>query len=909
MTTTGVDALTMRGRVVHIRQTTPDDGAGIKDLHARVSSHSRYLRFFSAGAAPESEVVRLTRPPDGNHLALVVEDAGQIVGVASYENVTPTKAEFAVLVDDARQGEGIGTLVLEHLAAAARRAGIDELLGDVLAANTAMLKVSGDFAPAVTRAVGEELGTMLVRMPTLPDEAALAAVGARDRTAEHRSLRPLLAPRSVAVVGAGRRAGGIGHAVLGSLVDGGYTGAIYPVNPRAGEIAGLRAFPSVTAIDAPVDLAIIAVPARHVNAVVADCAAAGVRAAVVLTSGLGETDADGAARQADLVRVARAHGMRVVGPNCLGVLNTDPAVRLTAAFAPSMPPAGGLAVASQSGAVGVAILDAAARTGTGISSFVSLGNKADVSGNDLLCYWYDDPATRAVALYLESFGNPRRFAWVARALSRRKPVLAVKSGRSIGGQRAGASHTAAAVLDRRARLPQNPLRPSPAVSSDVAVDSLFAQAGVIRTDTLGELLDAARVLVDQPLPAGSRLAIVGNAGGLNILAADAAEPAGLAVPGLSDRVLGELRDLAPGAAGVGNPVDLGAEATPAVLADAIAVLARSGEVDAVVATYVSTRTNDVVGAMAALAAAADDAPDLPMVAVVVGAPDAPVTLGARRVPVFALPEEAVRAMGRAASYAAWRRQPIGERPQLSGVDSHAARAIVARANPGWQPPDVARALLECYGIPVVDTAVASDMGAAVAAADRIGYPVAVKAASANLVHKSDIGAVRLNLGNAEAVRQAYIAIAIALGVDTPDVIVQPMAAPGVELVAGVLHDRHFGSLVMLGLGGVHTDLLGDRAFRLLPVTTLDAGRMWRSLRGAPLLTGYRGSPPVDTDALEDLLSRVGRLAEEHPEVAELDLNPVLAGPCGAVAVDVKLRLSTVDDEPDPYVRMLTQPQR
>ena len=887
----GWDSLTMDGRIIRVRPVRPDDEDALLALHRRVSPRSRYLRFFSAGAAPQGEVRRLVRPASDDHLVLLVEDAGLVVAVGSYERTCATQADFALLVDDARHGEGIGTLLLEHLAAAARREGITELVGDVLAANAAMLKVSGDFAPGVTRGVGEDHATVVVRVPTLPDEAALAAVGARDRTAAHHSLRPLLAPTSVAVIGAGRVSGGIGHEVLDALMTGGYTGRLYPVNPKAEEIAGLAAYPSVVAIGEHVDLAVIAVPAHAVLDVISDCGAAGVRAVVVLTSGLGETGTAGAAAQAELVRLARRHGLRMVGPNCLGVINTDPGLRLTATFAPTLPPAGGLAVATQSGAVGVAILDSAAHSGTGISTFVSLGNKADVSGNDLLAYWYDDPATRAVALYLESFGNPRRFAWVARALARRKPVLAVKSGRCSSGQRAGASHTAAAA------------------APDVAVDSLFAQAGVIRTDTLGELLDAARMLVDQPLPAGNRLAIIGNAGGLNVLAADAAEAVGLTVPELSGPLREVLRQAAPGAAGIGNPMDLGAEATPEALAATVTALARSGEVDALVATFVATRTNDIDATLAALAGAADGARELPLTVVALGVAGIPAAIGVRRIPVFGLPEPAVRALGHAAKYAAWRREPLGERPTLPGVDCAGARAIVAealRTGGGWQPPDVARALLVAYGVPVIATRVAWNIRAAVEAADALGYPVAVKAAVPELVHKSDIGAVWLWLADAEAVRGAYVAIAGALQVNTPTVVVQRMADPGVELVAGIVHDKLFGSLLMLGLGGVRTDLLADRTFRLLPLTDLDAGRMWRSLRGAPLLSGYRGSEPADTAALQDVLMRVGRLAEDFPEIAELDLNPILAGPHGAVAVDVKLRLSKVDGEPDPYVRSLLQ---
>jgi acyl-CoA synthetase (NDP forming)/L-amino acid N-acyltransferase YncA len=872
----GHDALAADGRIVRIRPVAAGDAQPLRALHEHAGDRSLYLRFFSAGRAQiEQEVRRLARPPDADHVVLVAVDGDAVVGVASYERDDGRPdAEFAVLVADAQHGRGIGTLLLEELTGCARAAGIRDLVGEVLAANAAMLRVSRDLAPGTPSTW--DGGVVAVRVPTAADDAALAAVDLRERIAERHALQPLLAPASVAVVGAGREAGGVGHEVLCNLLEHGFTGPVYPINPHATEIADRTAYPRISAVGARVDLAVIAVPAAAVEAVLADAGAAGVRAAVVLSAAFGEAGPAGRALQAAVVRTARAHGIRLVGPNCLGVLNTDPAVRMAATFAAAVPPAGGLAVASQSGAVGIALLDHAARTGIGISSFVSLGNKADVSGNDLLAYWYDDPSTRAVALYLESFGNPRKFARVARALGRRKPVLAVKSGRSASGQRAGASHTAAAA------------------TPETAVDSLFAQAGVVRTDTLGELLDAARVLVDQPLPAGNRLGIVGNAGGVNVLAADAAEAAGLAVPD---------------AAG-GNPVDLGAAATPAALADAVARLATGGEVDAILAVFAATRANDVPGILTTIATAVDAAPALPVLVVLVGVPDTPAHLGARRAPVFALPEQAVRALGHAVRYAAWRREPLGRRPDLTGIDPAKARTIVAEAlaaGPGWQPATFAAELLGCYGIPVAPTVQARGLDDVAAAAAHVGFPVVLKSADPAIVHKSDRRLVRLDLAGAGALRDAYLAVTAALGDPDAPVVVQPMRRGGVELVVGVVHDALFGSLVMLGLGGVHTELLGDRTFRLLPVTDLDAARMWRGLRGVPLLTGYRGSTPVDTGALEDLLLRVGRLADDLPEVAELDLNPVLASGDGVVAVDTKLRLAPVGTEPDATLRALREP--
>jgi acyl-CoA synthetase (NDP forming)/RimJ/RimL family protein N-acetyltransferase len=870
------DMLSADGRIVRLREVTAEDAGSLLELHQRSSDDSRYKRFLYLGSASVTEEVeRLTRPPGPDHFAILAEDQGTVIGTASYERLEEGfRADFAVLVGDRWQGRGIGTLLVEQLAAHARRNGIQELVGDVLAVNNSMLRVAAGISPG---AAVEHHGTLSkVRIATDFDSDALAAMDARERSAEEHSLRPMLAPRSVAVIGAGRKPGGVGRELLSNILSHGFTGRVYAVNPHAEAIDGCLTAASVSALPETVDLLVVAVPAHAVAEVIREAGAAGIPAAVIVTAGFSETGPEGKAAQREVLEIARKHGMRLLGPNCLGLINADPGIRLAATFAADLPETvGGLAVAAQSGAVGIAVLDHAKRHGLGIASFVSLGNKADVSGNDLLSYWFDDPATRAVALYLESFGNPRKFARIARAVARRKPVLAVKGGRSTGGQRAGASHTAAAA------------------APDVAVDSLFAQAGVIRADSLGEMLDAARVLVDQPLPAGNRVGLVGNAGGLNVLGAAAAEAAGLVVPDLPSHG--------------GNPHDLGAGATPRAIGEAIRAMADSGQVDTIVTIFAATRSNQPGAVMLEIAAAADEFPDLAFAIVVVGADRPPTQLGKRRAPVFALPEQVMRALGHAVRYAAWRKQPLGDRPALPGIDHARAKSIVDSAlagGDGWQPWTVAADLLSCYGVPVLPSTVARSADDAVAAASRLGYPVAVKAADPNLVHKTELGAVRLGLSGAEAVAQAYRAIGAALGQPEPPVVVQPMRGAGVEMVAGVVHDPLFGSLLMTGLGGIHTDLLGDRSLQLLPVTDRDAEAMWKRLRGAKLLTGYRGSPPADTDALQDVLLRLGRLAEDFPQIAELDLNPLLVFPHGVSAVDVKLRLSPVGPELDPSLRAL-----
>jgi len=884
------DVLDADGRVVRIRPVETGDLDALIAMHDACTAADLRYRFFGTGRGILAvEARRLAGLNDsGRGAAIVVEADGLILGTASFECLPEQadRAEFGVLVVPGHQHRGLGTLMLEHLALAAAAAGVKELSGQVLGGNLRMLRLARRLAPGAPMPYAD--GVIDVVLAAETDGAFAEDVADRDRAAERLSLRPLLDPASVAVVGASRTGHGVGADILTSIAGGAFTGAVYPIHPEATELAGRDAWPSFAALPEPVDLVVIAVPAPAVAAVLQAAGAAGIRAAVVVSAGFAETG--DAAGQQELVDIARAHDMRLVGPNCLGIVNTGAAVRLQASFACEPPGPGGLSLASQSGAVGIAALAHATRTGLGVHAFVSLGNKADVSGNDLLAYWYDDPDTKAVALYLESFGNPRKFARLARAVARRKPVLAVKGGRSASGRRAGLSHTAAAA------------------TSDTAVDALFAQAGVIRCDTVEQLLDTARVLVDQPLPRGRRLGVVGNAGGVGVLAADAATAAGLDVASLGGAARERLGRAVPGAACADNPVDLGAAADPGAFGEAISALGASGEIDALLAVFAATAASDVEGNLAAIGDVLDALPALPAAVVVMGLADAPTVLGARRLPVFAFPENAVAAFGRAVAYAEWRARPLGARPDLPGIDRPGARAIIERllaAGGGWQTVADAAAILHCYDIRPVRAIPVASRREAVAAAHALGYPVAVKADDPRLIHKTETGTVHLGLGEAHEVRAAYADVAARIeGDEHATVVVQAMVEADVELAAGIVHDPLFGSLVMAGLGGTTTDVMGDKQFRLLPLTDADAESMWRSLKTAPLLTGYRGSAPVDTAALTDLLVRLGRLAEDFPEIAELDLNPVLPVRYGVQAVDVKLRLAAIGDEPDPVARRL-----
>jgi acetyl coenzyme A synthetase (ADP forming)-like protein len=866
------DAVLTDGGTVHLRPITPEDGEALRRFHRTLSLETTYFRFFSPHPElSDDEVKQFTNVDHDRRVAIVAELGGEIVAVGRYEGLDDSRAaEVAFVVTDAHQGRGLGTLLLEALAAAARERGINRFVAETLPNNRRMIQVFRDAGFDVVQRWEE--GAVAVELAIEPTERSRAAIELREHRAAARSIARLLEARTVAVVGASRRQPSVGHQVIANLLDG-FDGVVYPVNPNAHAVAGVRAYATVSDVPDPIDLAVVAVPTDAVLGVVTDCAAAGVKSVVVLTAGFGEVSREGAETEATLRDLARANGMRLVGPNCVGIANT--ATGLNATFSTWAPTPGTAAMQTQSGAVGIALLERSRRDGIGVSSFVSVGNRADVSGNDLLEYWEDDPATRVVLLYLESFGNPRRFARIARRVSRRKPIVAVKSGRTEAGARAASSHTAAMA------------------SADVAVDALFRQTGVIRVNTVDELFDTARVLVHQPLPAGNRVAIVGNSGGPGVLAADALTAIGLSLAALGTDTRAAIAAAADPNAAVLNPIDLVASATPETFEAALAATLSDDAVDAVIAVTTPTYAAVADEVAAAIGRAASGS-GKPVVACFLAWPEMPPLL-ADAVPAFPAPEPAVRALGRAARYAEWRRRDPGAVPELD-VDLSAAQSIVddvLAADPQgrWLAPDEVDGLLGTYGIPRVRFRILPPSAdAAVAAADEFGYPVVVKAAGPKILHKSDVGGVKLWLGSADEVRTAVGELRAGLGADVERVVVQPQLSDGVELIVGVTLDRLFGPLVMVGLGGVAVELLGDRQFRVLPVTDIDAAELVRSLRGSPLLFGYRGQPPADVAAVEDVIHRVARLAADLHEIAEVDLNPVLAHPEGATVVDARVRV-------------------
>ncbi|TKJ28887.1 CoA-binding protein [Blastococcus sp. CCUG 61487] len=841
------DIVAADGGTVHLRPIRPDDAEGLTGLMERSSDQTRYYRFFGPmKRLSDKDLHRFTHVDHDNRVAFVVLLGDQVIGVGRYDRYPGTDdAEVAFLIEDAHQRRGLGSVLLEHLAAAGRERGIKRFVAEVLAQNSSMVRVFRDAGYKSARSY--EDGIVHLTFPIEQTEDALAVTYEREQRSESRSIARLLTPSSVAVVGASNDEDKIGNALLRHLLDYGFAGPVYPVNPTARHVRGVPAYADLESVPDDVDLAVLAVPADEVAGVVEAARRKRVRGLIVVSGGFGETGPEGREAERRLVVAARASGMRVVGPNCLGVVNTDPAVRLNASLAPMVPGRGRVGFFAQSGALGVALLERARSRGIGLSTFVSAGNRADVSGNDLLQYWATDPGTEVVLLHLESFGNPRKFARLARTVGRTKPVVAVKSGRHVSVT-PGLAGTSVAVPEE-------------------SVAALFASAGVIRVETVAQMFDVGTLLAHQPLPAGNRVAVVGNSTAIGVLVADA--------------VLEEGLELAHEA-----PIDIGANGTPEEFRAALQRAVDDEGVDAVIAVFLPPLMagSQEFGPALREVSVGSDKPVLASFLSTEGVPPELAVLDEHgmpargSVPSYSTPERAVIALAKAVEYARWRRRPVGEVPELPDVDEAAARAVVkkalASAPDGRElDDDELIALLGAYGVPLLGTRTVTDADAAVAAAEEIGYPVVLKSTAPWLRHRSDLGGVRLDLADADAVRTAFAAIP-----SGDPVIVQEMAAPGVATVVEIVDDPSFGALVSFGLGGVATELLGDRAFRTLPLTDLDAAELVRAPRAWPLLDGWRGSEPVDTDALEDLLLRVARLADDLPEVLRLTLEPVIVGP-------------------------------
>jgi acetyl coenzyme A synthetase (ADP forming)-like protein len=879
------------GSIAEIRPATPADGPFLAEFFGRLNIEARIQRFHSASLPSGNFVAAMCDDcdPAAVRTLLVMrihEAAPRIVATGTYVRHGADVAEAAFAVDDSMRGKGLGTVLLERLALLAVRHGYRRFWALTRFDNSAMREVFRDSGFVLSEtSKGSEIE---IDLSLIPDANTVARFEWRDRVATVASLRPFFRPNAVAVVGASRDPASIGYRTLQAVVANGFCGPVFPVNPRAYEILGLKACGSVRDLPQQFDLAILTVPREVVLNVVDDCAARGVRAVVIITAGFAEVRGDGIELQKELVRRVRGHGMRLIGPNCMGILNVDPAVSLNASFSPVYPPPGRVAMSSQSGALGLAVLAAAKRLNLGLSTFVSVGNKADVSGNDLLQYWEEDPGTDVILLYLESFGNPRRFARIARRVSGRKPIVAIKSGRGKSGARAAGSHTAALA------------------SKDVAVDALFRQTGVIRADTLEEMFDLAAMLGSQPLPQGNRVGIVTNAGGPGILCADACESGGLVIPELSAITRAQLASFLSAAASVGNPVDMVASTPPQNYARVIEMLVASGEIDALIVIYIPVGIGDPQAYAAAISDGLKQAREagataVPVLGCWMSGPGEALVSASRQeaIPEYAFPEAPARVLARVTQYAAWRTKLPGVFPEFSDIDLATAvsvcRDALNRHGPGWLSMADAMRVLRAMKLPVAPGGVAVSEDEAVQLADALGYPVALKLVSRTLIHKTEAGGVHLNLKNAEAVRRAFAEMRTGLThAGKPEAmegaLMQPMAAGGIEVMVGMTLDPAFGPLLAFGLGGVLVEVLQDVSFRIAPLTDRDAEEMIASIRGLKLLQGYRGRPPADLGAIKYVLLRISRLVEELPEIAEIDLNPIFAAEHGCTIVDARIRV-------------------
>jgi acetyl coenzyme A synthetase (ADP forming)-like protein len=888
------DVVLRDGSTVQVRAMRPDDDKALLALFTSLSEESRWMRFFAPtqGAALAAEAHRETNLDRTFGLLALSGPEERVVGHAFYAGLDDHRAEVAFTIANDFQGRGLGTILLCQLAEVAEANHIQMFEAEVVAANHAMLHVFRESGFPIE--VSAEAGQLHVTFPTSFTREAIERFERRETSAAVNALKLFFNPRAVAVVGASRERGTIGGEIFRNLLGFGFQGPVYPVNPNAAEVQSVPAYATVEAIPGPVDLAIIVVPADRVIEVAAACGRKGVKALVVISMGFSETGAEGQSQQAELLRVCRAAGMRLIGPNCMGIINTDSNVRLDATFAPGMPPAGRIGFSSQSGALGLAIIEHANSLGLGLSTFVSVGNKADISGNDLLRYWESDPGTDVILLYLESFGNPKKFSQIARRVGLKKPIVVVKSGRTAAGARATSSHTGALIA-----------------ASDVTVDALFRQAGVIRTDTLEELFDVASLLANQPLPRGNRVGIITNAGGPAILCADACEARGLEVSILSESSQAKLRAFLPAGASPRNPVDMIASAPAEHYRQAIEIVANDENVDALIVIFTPplvTRAEDVAREMVKAVETIDSGK--PILSVFLSAQDVPEELRSSdiRIPSYSYPETAAIALARAARYRQWRERPQTGAPSFPDVRRDEAAAIVATAlsrGDGWLTAEEIAELFSCYGLPLIEQLIVKTPEEAGAAAERMNCKVAVKVIAPGVVHKTEAGGVKLNLSGAQQVSKAATEMAaglVANGNAPTGFLIQRMASAGVEMLVGVVHDPQFGPVVACGAGGIQVELLRDVSVRLTPLSREDATEMIHSLKTFPLLNGFRGSPLCDVAALEEALLRVSTMVEDNPQIAELDCNPLVVLEHGAIILDARARVSAVAARPLMGVR-------
>lgn len=892
------DVVLRDGSTAHLRPIRPDDAEELARMHQQQSQTSIYLRFFTYKSSLSSkELQRFTQVDYRDRVALIVLRGGEIIGVGRYDRLDdPLEAEVAFNIADSQQGRGLGSILMEHLAVAARENGIRRFSAEVLPENRKMLSVFQESGFEISRRFDD--GVVAVEFSIDPTAKVRAVMESREHRAEAKSVSELLAPESVAVIGASREWGSVGYALLENLIEGGFTGPVYGINRDALELAGMISRASLDEVPGEVELAVVAVPVDEIPQVIQDCARKGVKGMLVVTTGFADAGPEGLARQRELVREARANGMRVIGPASAGLVNTDPAVSLNASVAPFLPLRGSVGLFSQSAAVGATLFAAAHRRGIGVSSMVSAGNRADVSGNDAMQYFEDDDSTTAVGVYLESFGNPRKFSRIARRLSRTKPVVVARS--DVMGRRLPPGH--------ETRTTQAPTG---------AVDSMLEQTGVIQVDNHDALMDLIQAVSCQPLPRGRRVGVVGNSPALNRVVADAAERHGLTVvrtvevEGMdAEHTTADAEEALDRA--VRNAVDSSEESA----VDALLVVTQAG---------MQQSPGDAVELARCVEQAARDS-QVPVLAsftgvldptfqsaTVVGAGPAEQPGGLQRgLPVFSSPEQAARVLSQLVDYVTWRSAEAGVPAEPTGIDRRRAEELIL----GWAgradgaelvrlSAEETQELLACYGIPVLPSARFTTVDEAVAAADRLGWPVAVKAVDSYVRHRLDLGGVRLNIVDADSLRRNVEQMRQVLEpYGNPDLEVQSMAPSGQGCTITALEDPLLGPVVSFGIAGDAVDLLDDWVHRVPPLNDQDIQRMVRAPRAAAKLFGHGGLPDVDTAALEDLLARTAALKDDHPQVARIRFNPVLASAQGVTVLSAEIDVANAAQRTDSARRAM-----
>lgn len=869
------------GSSILLRPIKMDDAQRCVDFISRLSPQAKYLQFRHVSKEIGIDTARrFCRVDYHNMFAFIAEvlreSKREIVATGRYNRLPDGhSAEIELVVADNYQDRELGIILLNRLVNAARDNNIDVFEADVPAENEQMMNVFKEYGFHIKSKLQEDV--YHITFPITGTPAIESRETEKERILTLSSLHALLKPQSVAVIGASRHPGTIGYLLLQCLIKNGFSGKIYPVNPNIDSMMSLTVYSSVLDIPGSVDMAVIAVPARLVVEVADECGRKGVRVLVVISDGFKETGPEGAAREKELRDIAFSYGMRIIGPNCMGVINTDPSIKMNATFSPVYPPRGNVAFLSQSGAMGLVVLEYASNLDMGISTFVSVGNRADISSNDLLEYWEQDSATDVIMLYLESFGNPRKFSRIARRVTAQKPVVVVKGGSTKAGSRAASSHTGAMA------------------TSDVVSDVLFQHAGIIRVNLMEEMFDVAALLSNQPLPRGRRLVIVTNGGGPGIIAADAAARHNLSLQQPADELVRKLKSAMKRDVSIHNPLDTTAGADAEEFRNILRLFAHDKDSDAVLAIFIPPVIGNTDDFEAAITDVAQDfwKAGKPMLACFLGQRGFKAKLGSsgRFVPSYPFPEEAIAALSKAVDYSEMRRKSAGKIPQLKGIKKEEASKIIRKAmtrstqRPLWMMPDEISNLLGCYGLRFVDTVVAGTPDDAAKAASEMGFPVAVKLDSSTITHKSDVGGVVLNLNSVSAVKKAFNAISTRLEKngqrdEMQGVIVQRMIRDGIETIIGVTQDPSFGPLIMFGSGGIYAELINDVALRLHPLTDLDAKEMIGSIKMAKIFEGFRGSPPADKAAIQDLLLRLSAMVEDISHIAELDFNPVKVMPEG-----------------------------